>query len=157
MVLSLRTARGDRGHGVGLVAPLTTTPDDAWFMLWDGYGDLGRAIAHLPRAMIHRVPDPPNAPVETVPGSSAFRHYLVFRGPLDALAIWFDWRPEGPNYLWPDDRAWIIATEINGFSTYVGAPREGIDRILGSRMLEAVPGDPSHRFDGIGDPINGSS
>jgi hypothetical protein len=86
----------------------------------------------------------------------AFRHYLVFRGPLDALPKWFEWRMEGPNYFWPDDRAWIVATEIDGFSTYVGAPREGIDRVLDSPLLEALPSALAHRFDGIGDLINGA-
>jgi hypothetical protein len=30
---------------------------------------------------------------------------------------------EGPNDPWPDDRAWIVATEIDRLSTYVGAAR----------------------------------
>lgn len=140
---------------VTLLRSFTTTADNAWFMLWDGYGDLGRAIDDLPRGMIHRAPDPPDVPAELVGGTWAFRHYLVFRGPLDAVSTWFDWRWEGPNYLWPDDQSWIVVTEIDGFSTYVGAPREGIEHILGSQMLEAVPSELSHAFDGLGDPING--
>ena len=68
-----------------------------------------------------------------------------------------DWRMEGPNYFWPDDRGWIVATEIDGFSTYVGAPKEAIDRILASPLLEALPSAVTHRFDGLGDPINGPS
>jgi hypothetical protein len=139
---------------VSLLRPFTTTADDAWFMLWDGYGDLGRAIDDLPRGTIHRVPDPPNVPAELVGRTWAFRHYLVFRGPLNAMSTWFEWRTEAPNYLWPDDRAWIVATEIDGFSTYVGAPKNCINRILASPLLEAVPSDVTHRFDGIGDPIN---
>jgi hypothetical protein len=135
----------------------TAAPDDAWFMLWDGYGDLGPAIDGLPRGAIHRVRAPPNVPAELVGRTWAYRHYLVFRGPLDAISTWFDWRMEGPNYLWPDDRAWIVATEIDGFSTYVGAPKEGIDSILASPLLEALPSALTHRFDGLGDPINGAS
>ena len=49
----------------------------------------------------------------------------------------------------------IIATEIDGFSTYVGAPSECIEHILGSPLLEAFPSELTHRFDGLGDPING--
>src|SRR6266496_3832346 len=37
----------------GLLRSFTTTPNDAWFMLWDGYGDLGRDIGNVPRAFIH--------------------------------------------------------------------------------------------------------
>jgi hypothetical protein len=140
---------------VSLLRSCTTTAQDAWFMLWDGYGDLGPMIEGLPRGTIHRAPDPPDVPAELVGRTWAFRHYLVFRGPLDALSTWFAWRSEGPNYLWPDDRAWIVATEIDGFSTYVGGPGSCIDRVLTSPLLESVTCELADRFDGIGDPING--
>jgi hypothetical protein len=140
---------------VSLLRACTAKSDDAWFMLWDGYGDLGSSIEDVPRGTIHRVPEPPDVPAELVGRTWAYRHYLVFRGPLDAMSTWFEWRTEGPNYLWPKDRAWIIATEIDGFSTYVGAPSEGIEHIFGSPLLEAFPSELTHRFDGLGDPING--
>jgi hypothetical protein len=68
--------------------------------------------------------------------------------------VWFAWRSQGPNYLWPEDRNWIVVTEIDGFSTYVGAPREAFDRILASPVLETFPTELAHRFDGLGDPTN---
>ena len=37
-----------------------------------------------------------------VDGTWALRHYLVVRGPLDAMPDWFPWRMEAPNYWWPD-------------------------------------------------------
>ncbi len=138
----------------GLLRPFTTTPDDAWFMLWDGYGDLGRDTDSVPRAMIH--PDRSDAPVgELLHGTGALRHYLVFRGPLDALTTWFRWRMEGPNYWCPNDRAWIVASEIDGFSTYVGASRSCIEQVLASPLLEALPTALNRRFDAWGDTING--
>ena len=137
-----------------LLRPFTATPDQAWFMLWDGYGDLGRDIDSVPRAFIH--PDRSDAPVgELLNGTRALRHYLVFRGPLDALTTWFRWRMEGPNYWWPDDRAWIVASEIDGFSTYVGASRSCIEGVLASPLLEALPTVLNQRFDVWGDTING--
>jgi len=74
---------------------------------------------------------------------------------LDASPTWFEWRQEAPNYIWPDDKTWIVATEIEGFSTYVGAPKKQIDQILESPFFEAFPCELTDRFDGIGDPING--
>ncbi len=133
----------------------TSTTDDAWFMLWDGYGNLGRWVDDLPLGVIHRAPEPPNAPAELKGSVWAYRHYIVLRGPLDALPLWFEWRQwEGPNYWWPDDRAWIVATEIDGFSTYVGGPKDRIDLILESPLLEALPAELSDDFDGGADPIN---
>jgi hypothetical protein len=133
-----------------------TSSEDAWFMLWNGYGDLHRqGFDAVPWGTIHRVDGPPDVPAELAGSVWAYRHYFVFRGPLDALSAWFEWRNEAPNYFWPDDTAWIVATEIDGFSTYVGAPKEQIDQILKSPFLEAVPCELTHRFDGIGDPING--
>jgi hypothetical protein len=140
----------------GLLRPYAGTFDEAWFMLWDGYGDLGETIKDVPRGTIHRVPEPPSVPAELVGGTWAFRHYMILRGPLDALSTWFRWRSEGPNYVWPADRAWIVVTEIDGFSTYVGAPRQAIDRILTSPLVEALPSALRHRFDGVGDPVNGA-
>jgi hypothetical protein len=128
-----------------------TAAQDAWFMMWDGWGDLGSGIDGVPRAVIH--PDRSGAPTsaEFVEGTWAFRHYLVFRGPLNALAEWFRWRTEAPNYWWPDDRAWIVATEIDGFSTYVGGSRRCIDAVLASPLLEALPSSLGDRFASWGD------
>jgi hypothetical protein len=46
---------------LSLLRPFTATPNDGWFMLWDGYGDLGPEIDPLPRAMIH--PDRTGTPL----------------------------------------------------------------------------------------------
>jgi hypothetical protein len=141
-----------------LLLPFTSAQDDAWFMLWDGYGDLGRGIDGVPRGMIH--PDrsgwtqSPESTGEDIP---ALRHYLVVRGPLDALPTWYRWRTQGPNYWWPDDRAWVVVTEIDGFTTYVGASRSCIERVVASPLLEALPARLNDRFDFRGDTINGPS
>jgi hypothetical protein len=141
---------------LSILIPFTVTPDDAWFMLWDGYGDLGPDIDEVPRGMIHPDRSGARLPRKLSGRTRALRHYLVFRGPLDGLAEWFRWRDGGPNYWWPGDRSWIVATEIDGFSTYVGASRRCIEGILASPLLEALPSALDHRFDFEGDSINGS-
>jgi hypothetical protein len=114
---------------LAILRDATTTPDNAWFMLWDGFGNLGPWVDGLARGVIHRGPEPPDVPTELKGRAWAYRHYVVLRGPLDALSAWFEWRGEGqgPNYWWPQDRAWVVATEIDGFSTYVGAPKDRIE------------------------------
>ena len=132
----------------------SASTSDAWFMLWDGYGDLGPGIEDMPRGVIHPVRSGPPVRAEFVAGTWALRHYLMFRGPLDAFPGWFQWRSEAPNYWWPDDRAWIVATEIDGFSTYVGGSQECIDAVLASPLLEALPSALGNRFDMRGDSVN---
>ncbi|MGA9162224.1 MAG: hypothetical protein WB297_15350 [Actinomycetota bacterium] len=140
---------------LSLLRPFTATPNEAWFMLWDGYGDLGPEIDPLPRAMIH--PDHSGAPLppELKGRTPALRHYLVFQGPLDGLHEWYRWRGEGPNYWWPADRAWVVVTEIDGFSTYVGASPACVEAVLASPLVEALPSALSFRFDAWGDTVNG--
>jgi hypothetical protein len=67
------------------------------------------------------------------------RHYFLFRGRLDAACTF---EPSGwytsPNLWWPDDRAWIVVTEIDGFSTYVGGSRAMLQDVLASPDMEAI-------------------
>ncbi|MGZ5297896.1 MAG: hypothetical protein ACXWEZ_13375 [Actinomycetota bacterium] len=136
-----------------VLRPFSASEADAWFMLWDGRGDLGPGIDGIPRGVIH--PDRSDAPVgELLNATWALRHYLVMRAPLDSLSDWFRWRMEAPNYWWPDDRAWIVATEIDGFSTYVGGSQGCVDAVLNSPLLEALPSALAHRFDIRGDSPN---
>ena len=39
---------------------------------------------------------------------------------------------------WPADRAWFIATEVDGFSSYVGGSQAAIDDVLAAPALEAI-------------------
>lgn len=137
-----------------VLAPFTQTPADSWFLLWDGYGDLGEDIEDVARAYIH--PDRSGLPLppELAGHTRALRHYLIFRGPLEGLSIWFSWRFESPNYWWPLDRAWVVATEVDGFSTYVGGSQACIEAILSSPHLEALPSSLEDRWGSTGDTIN---
>ncbi|MDP9225249.1 MAG: hypothetical protein M3P18_15675 [Actinomycetota bacterium] len=137
-----------------VLRPHSASTTDAWFMLWDGYGDLGPGIDGIPRSVIHPRRPGGTEPAELVERTWALRHYLMFRGPLDALPGWFRWRSEAPNYWWPDDRAWIVATEIDGFSTYVGGFQECIKGVLASPLLENLPSALADRFDMRGDSVN---
>jgi hypothetical protein len=46
-------------------------------------------------------------------------------------------------------------SELDAPSTYVGGSVELVRAILDEPRLEAVPSDPTHRFDWDGDRING--
>lgn len=46
---------------------------------------------------------------------------------------------EAPNIWWPDDEAWLICTDIDLASSYIGGSVELIDAILADPELEAFP------------------
>jgi len=59
-----------------------------------------------------------------------------------------------PNLIWPEDRAWFVATEYDFDSTLVGGSRELIDAILDSPDLEAWEVDPEVSLQVDADKIN---
>ena len=79
------------------------------------------------------------------------RTYLLHAGPL-ARALELG---RSPNLLWPADRSWFLASEIDFDSTLVGGSRDLAAAILGDPQIEAarVREDDSLRFDA--DAVNG--
>jgi hypothetical protein len=111
---------------IDLLRPGTTSPGRCWFCLWDGWGglDLGVGSARV-----------------LLPG----RDYLLYAGPID-LALQPPpqsappgfVQPQSPNLWWPEDLAWVVATEIDYAWTYVGGSRALIDGLLADPRLEAL-------------------
>ena len=66
-------------------------------------------------------------------------------GPVDGLLDNVEELPftQSANLSWPNDRAWLIATEIDFVSTYIGASRSCIEAILGCANIEAAEVEPS--------------
>jgi hypothetical protein len=110
----------------------TSTPHACWFCLWDGFGDINqRHYEGVPRVV--------------TPG----RTYLLLRGPIDTIRSF----GQTPNIVWPEDRAWCLAIEIDLDSTYVGGSEECIERVL-RPALEAFPAYPADRVDVGSDDLN---
>lgn len=142
----------------------TATPDDCFFGLWDGYGDLyGGESAGFLTAFAGPVPwparpfrrarpkdsPPPAFPASVLDGPKVvFDHetYLLFGGPIDDVGNWgaTDWghgiprHLNSPNLMWPADRAWFVTTNIDGTWTGVGGPTDMIDELLREPRLEVV-------------------
>lgn len=87
------------------------------------------------------------------------RDYLLFTGPVTAATAfrndpWF----QSPNLWWPEDRAWFVATEIDGYSTYIGGEQACIDALVAHPHLEVLPGvQPEHLVDTSPYPPRGLS
>jgi hypothetical protein len=118
----------------------TTTPDRCYLGLWEGFGvpEL-RAFDAYPRLrMTHR-------------------NYFLFAGPIDGVP-WLtlgDFR-QSPNLWWPEDRAWVVATEIDSYDTYVAATAACVERIVADPALEAYRTTVEARADTGSDVINTS-
>ena len=85
-----------------------------------------------------------DAPVFALPG----REYLLFAGPI-AAALSIGWWvtptsfiAQSPSLMWPDDHAWLVATEVDFDSTLVAGNPETITTILADPRLEAWQVDP---------------
>lgn len=109
--------------------PATTTPEECYFAIWEGFGGLAVPYSLTPKLEL--------------PG----RHYHVFTGPLQGALTSYDemqfLHPGWPhhtsaNLWWPADHAWCVATEIDFAWTYVGASRECIDAVLADPRIESV-------------------
>jgi hypothetical protein len=153
----------------------TTTVRTCWFALWDGWGMYGgnvslswsndedpRAVARRRRAEELRARRAqaqldaiPTLEIEPDGHGGAFRAYYLFRGSIERASelVFHGWY-QSPNLWWPDDRAWCVATEVDGYSTYVGGTTACIDAVLRDERLEALPSDPGNRFDLWSDRVN---
>jgi len=143
----------------------TTAPDDVYFCLWEGWGQLHGSPAVMHLGATHLGSDehlPPalsdsewRAPRVSLPG----RDYLLLRGPLSAAADLarydgdFPWT-QSPQLFWPADRAWCVATEIDFDSTLVGGSAELIAELLRTPSLEAWPIGPEDSVASDADRVN---
>lgn len=94
------------------------------------------------------------------------REYVLLTGTLDELAdpTWpyragIGWRAGGdygpmPSLMWPADRAWCVATEIDFDSTLVGGSRPLVEAILADPTFEAFEVGPDDDLTLAGDRIN---
>jgi hypothetical protein len=117
---------------VRILSDFTDTADRAYFCLWEGFG-IEETEAWWDRPTRVRTPD---------------RAYHLLTGPVSAAAALpasVSWRCA--SLWWPEDRAWLVATEIDGYLTYVGASRSATQAVLDDSALDAVPVLPSTPLD----------
>ncbi len=106
----------------GVLLKHTATAVRCWFAVWDGYGCLGD-VSTLPA---FDLPD---------------RRYVLLKGQVidGARSVCESPWIQSPNLWWPEDHAWMVATEVDLNSTYVGATSDCINDILSTSELESLP------------------
>jgi hypothetical protein len=109
---------------VDLLTDATTTPDNVFVAVWDGWGDV---------------------PAQRFPGAAHLdtegRGHFLLRGPLTGVlssvaASNID-RPAA-GLWWPADRAWFVATEIDFEWTFVAGTQTLMQSMLDDERLEVA-------------------
>ena len=144
-----------------LAGRFTTTPDRAWFALWEGWGELEggraygvmdqhRAFGRLFRAPRERaVPSAFGDDVLAAPRAdlAGLRAYLLFTGPVEDVGAWGarplapDWPRDLPqaSFAWPADHAWCVASDVDPTWFTVGGSQALVDAVLAHPDLAAEP------------------
>ena len=152
-----------------VLAP-ATGQQECWHALWEGWGWEHGSSAVLVAVLDDGPPPPPPAPEQLSPVlEEAFRgprlrlpgrDHLLFAGPLSAALAtgrhpvpdWF--LPQSPNLLWPADRSWCLATEIDVDSTLVGGPVRLVEELLAAPGVEAYEVGEDDDLTVWGDRVN---
>ncbi len=121
-----------------LLAAETSCPEDCYFALWEGWGFPESAR----RWPTFGVPHDAQIPL---------RSFFLFRGSLSQAEIWGTpagiWgRPEfsrggTPAFVWPSDRTWCVAADVDPHWAGIGAAVPSIERLVADRRLDAVEAD----------------
>src|SRR5215204_3479840 len=109
----------------------TATPEDCYFCVWEGYGDL-----NFPPSVL-------NGPMVIIP----HRRYFLLHGSLTDLGGWEDTLAGvgdfPPALVWPSDHRWCFARDVDPHWAGIGAEQAAIDTLLNDTELDVVPAQPA--------------
>ena len=111
-------------HALDVLARFTGTAGDCHVAVWDGYPDV----------------TVPPGPLLT---GLAYRHLHLLRGPMSAFASWetdISYMP--PAMVWPADRAWFFASDVDPHWAGIGAARAAVAALTAEPGLDVVAADP---------------
>ncbi len=134
----------------------TTTPEECYFGLWDGYGFVGVPVVPVGSPPAGQLPDPvPPAARQGQRLHLPERDYLCYSGPVESITAPSGLRRDQTASLaWPADRAWFVASEIDLPWTYVGGTAALIDALCSDQRLEVLPASPTDPLSRIEERID---
>ena len=115
---------------VGVLKEFTATTERCYFCLWRGYGGLLEGRRWNKGTV--RLPDRQG------------EKYVLFTGPLNAILSFYGyvdgrWWGQPPDFWWPEDLEWCVASNIDSYDTCVGGSGPCIEAVLEQPDLEAFP------------------
>ena len=109
----------------------TTTPENCFFCVWEGYSDV-----HFPPSVLA-------GRMVTIP----HRRYVLLQGSLDldgwAEALGGAGNLPPPAFAWPADQSWCFASDVDPHWAGIGADEAAINTLLDVPGLDVVPAEPS--------------
>ena len=132
-----------------ILAGQTSTPDNCWFCLWDGYGYLEDVLPNAVRT----------GPRVHLPQ----RDYMLFEGELETAtephapfgySVGHSFYPQSPNLFWPHDHMWCVASEIDLYCTLVAGSETLVNALLADPALEAWRVEPDDPITYESDDVN---
>lgn len=110
-----------------ILAPHTATPQDCFFLVWEGYSGLREGVRRTPTITV-----------------TPSRRMHVLHGTLqDATESIEESFQRLPTWWLPADGAWCLGNDVYGRSVYVGGSSEAIAAVLRDPALEAYAADPA--------------
>jgi hypothetical protein len=109
----------------------TSTPEDCYFCVWEGYGDLNVPLSVL------------DGPMVTIP----HRRYFLFHGSLTDFGSWEEtFGSVGdfpPAFAWPAGHSWCFTRDVDPHWAGIGAEQAAIETLLNAPELDVVPAQPT--------------
>ena len=108
----------------------TNEPENCWFGIWNGFQ--------------FRSIEESRAPLFDAPN----RSWRLYQGSLRSIDKSFDDSDlfhHPANFVWPNDRSWCLATEIDLEASYLGGSSKLISAVLEQSELDVIPVEPRDR------------
>lgn len=119
---------GMTGALTSVLEPYTTTPEECYFLVWEGYAQADDYFSGM-----------------DAPKLAMFQNrslFLLTGLLLDAREPFMKDDGRLPNWWWPAGHEWCVGNEIYARSVFVGGSQECIDAVLSHPDLEAIPISP---------------
>jgi hypothetical protein len=130
---------------VGFLGRWIEESEPCYFAMWDGNGTWWKGAHGEDPFDEERDTVLRNTPSMHIP----HRNYFLMQGFLPAVLPLFEAAGgQSPALWWPENRSWLVSTEVDAVSSYVGGSANLIADLLGDEEVEAVPSRLDAPLDG---------